>query len=413
MAAYPTISSLKTAEDFLRRLAGPRRRNAVRRRPPAGRAAGATHRRGRPHHRQPLLHPADGRLGRRDRRPAERADGAALAAVRGERRQADLGRRGRGRAPRRPGHAERIAHRPKRRCPAWPPSAKRLIDEHRRCHGRTDDLLVGLQLTHSGRFAGPNERGRYDPILLYHHPILDRKFRVPDGHPVLTDDEIARLVDDFVQAARRAQRVGFDFVDVKHCHGYLGHEFLSAVDRPGRYGGDFENRTRFLREVVAGVRAEAPGLAIGVRLSAVDWIPFRKGPDGRGEPEPFAGAYRHAFGGDGSGVGIDLTEPLRFLDLLASLDIRLAVHVGRQPVLQPAHPAAGPVPAVGRLPAAGRPAGRRRPADRRRGRDEAARAAAGGGRLGIFLLAGVVAERGPGGGADGRRRTSSGWGGWR
>ena len=75
--------------------------------------------------------------------------------------------------------------------------------------------------------------------------------------------------------------------------------------------------------MVAGVRAEAPGLGIGVRLSAVDWVPFRKGPDGRGEPEPFAGAYRHAFGGDGSGVGIDLTEPLRFLDLLASLDIRL------------------------------------------------------------------------------------------
>ncbi len=130
-------------------------------------------------------------------------------------------------------------------------------------------------------------------------------------------------MDAFVQAARRRQRAGFDFVDVKHCHGYLGHEFLSAVDRPGRYGGSFENRTRFLREVAAGVRAEAPGLAVGVRLSAVDWVPFRKGPDGRGEPEPFAGAYRHAFGGDGSGVGADLTEPLHFLDLLATLDIRL------------------------------------------------------------------------------------------
>ncbi len=198
-----------------------------------------------------------------------------------------------------------------------------LVEEHRRSHGRTDDLLVGLQLTHSGRFAGPHERGLYDPVLLYRHPLLDRKFHVPDDHPVLTDDEIAWIVDAFVQAARRAQRAGFDFIDVKHCHGYLGHEFLSAVDRPGRYGGDFENRTRFLREVTAGVRAEAPGLAVGVRLSAVDWVPFRKGPDGRGEPEPFAGAYRHAFGGDGSGVGADLTEPLHFLDLLATLDIRM------------------------------------------------------------------------------------------
>ena len=78
-----------------------------------------------------------------------------------------------------------------------------LIDEHRQCHGRTDDLLVGLQLTHSGRFAGPRERGRLEPIILYHHPILDRKFRVAAAHPLLTDDEISRLVDDFVRAARR------------------------------------------------------------------------------------------------------------------------------------------------------------------------------------------------------------------
>ena len=87
-----------------------------------------------------------------------------------------------------------------------------------------------------------------------------------------------RLIEDFVQAAKRAQRAGFAFVDVKHCHGYLGHEFLSSVDRPGRYGGSFENRTRFLREVAAGIRAEAPGLAIGVRVSAMDWLPFRPGP---------------------------------------------------------------------------------------------------------------------------------------
>ncbi len=68
----------------------------------------------------------------------------------------------------------------------------------------------------------------------------------------MTDGEIERVIADFVQAAKLAQRAGFDFVDVKHCHGYLGHEFLSAVDRPGPYGGSFENRTRFLRDVVAG-----------------------------------------------------------------------------------------------------------------------------------------------------------------
>jgi 2,4-dienoyl-CoA reductase-like NADH-dependent reductase (Old Yellow Enzyme family) len=211
-----------------------------------------------------------------------------------------------------------------------------LIDEHRRCHGRIDDLLVGLQLTHSGRFARPREHDRLEPVILYRHPILDRKFHVADDHSPLTDDEIARLVDDFVRAARRAQRAGFDFIDVKHCHGYLGHEFLSAVDRPGRYGGSFDNRTRFLREVIAGVRAEAPGLAVGVRLSAVDWIPFRAGTDGRGEPEPLAdGGYRYAFGGDGTGVGADLTEPRAFLNLLESLDIRLVCIAVGSPYYNP------------------------------------------------------------------------------
>ena len=79
---------------------------------------------------------------------------------------------------------------------------------------------------------------------------------------------------------------GFQFVDIKHCHGYLGHELLSAVDRPGRYGGSFENRTRFLREIVAGIRAAAPGLAIGVRVSAVDWVPYSARPgDGVGVPD--------------------------------------------------------------------------------------------------------------------------------
>ena len=70
---------------------------------------------------------------------------------------------------------------------------------------------------------------------------------------MLTDDELRELIDDFVSAAAAAaEKAGFSFVDVKHCHGYLGHELLSGVDRPGSFGGSFENRTRFLREIVAG-----------------------------------------------------------------------------------------------------------------------------------------------------------------
>jgi len=202
--------------------------------------------------------------------------------------------------------------------------------------GSTDDLLIGLQLTHSGRFARPNGTRGLEPKILYHHPLLDRKFGLPPDHPCMSDDDIARLVEDYVTAAELAHRAGFAFVDIKHCHGYLGHEFLSAVDRPGRYGGSLENRTRFLREIVAGIRARVPGLEIGVRVSAFDFIPFRAGADGIGEPEPFeGGTYRYAFGGDGTGVGIDLAEPRAWLDLLASLNVHLVCISGGSPYYTP------------------------------------------------------------------------------
>lgn len=222
----------------------------------------------------------------------------------------------------------------------WPDLARlreTLIAAHKDAFGpySADDLYIGLQLTHSGRFARPNSK-KLEPWILYHHPILDRKFGIPADYPVMTDDQIGRLIEDFAAAAARARRAGFHFVDVKHCHGYLGHEFLSAVDRPGRYGGNFENRTRFLREVVAAIRAAAPGLAIAVRLSAFDFVPFRPGPDGVGVPETWGeGPYRWAFGGDGTGVGIDLTEPRAFLDLLAQLGISLVCITAGSPYYVP------------------------------------------------------------------------------
>lgn len=189
---------------------------------------------------------------------------------------------------------------------------------------QTDDLYIGLQLTHSGRFCRPDADNKLRPKILYSHPLLNQKFGFPENYPVLTDGEIKEIIDKFVSAAVLVQKAGFHFVDVKHCHGYLGHEFLTAVDRPGKYGGSFGNRTRFLREVVEGIRTEAPGLEIGVRLSAYDFIPFQPGEDKTGEPVSWEGTYPYAFGGDGTGQGIDLTEPHRFLELLESLDIQLA-----------------------------------------------------------------------------------------
>lgn len=223
-----------------------------------------------------------------------------------------------------------------------------LVAEHE-AQWSSSDLLVGLQLTHSGRFSRPNGT-KLEPAILYHQPWLDRKFGIAADYPLMSDGDISRLIDDFAAAARLAQRAGFAFVDVKHCHGYLGHEFLSAVDRPGCYGGSFENRTRFLRETVAAIRAAAPNLLIGVRLSAFDFMPFRPGPDGVGAPDwPDGGAtlggrdagdphtphYPYAFGGDGTGLGIDLCEPCAFLDLLVELGIPMVCITGGSPYYCP------------------------------------------------------------------------------
>jgi 2,4-dienoyl-CoA reductase-like NADH-dependent reductase (Old Yellow Enzyme family) len=196
-----------------------------------------------------------------------------------------------------------------------------LVNAHREKFGTTDGLYVGIQLTHSGRFCRPNTKD-LEPRVAYRHPILDKKFHVDDDSYVLSDDEIDELIADFGKAAVLAQKAGFDFVDLKHCHGYLGHEFLSAFNREGKYGGSFENRTRFLRNLVATVRELAPGLDIGVRLSAMDWIPHKPAGEGNiGAPEDFDGDYPYAFGGDGTGVGYDLTEPKQFLDLMTELGI--------------------------------------------------------------------------------------------
>jgi 2,4-dienoyl-CoA reductase-like NADH-dependent reductase (Old Yellow Enzyme family) len=208
-----------------------------------------------------------------------------------------------------------------------------LVDAHRERHGRVDDLVVGLQLTHSGRFARPEGAPR--PRIAYRHPWLDARVGADDA-AVLDDGELDALVDAFVAAGVRAARLGFDFVDVKHCHGYLGHELLSAVDRPGPYGGDLTGRTRLLRRIVEGLRSEAPRLAVGVRLSIFDLAPFRPGPDGVGVCEVAEGeAYPWAFGGDGSGRGIDLAEPAALLELLRELGVRLVCTTAGSPYYVP------------------------------------------------------------------------------
>ena len=172
-----------------------------------------------------------------------------------------------------------------------------LISAHRERFG-TDadaDLYVGLQLTHSGRFSRPYTGNRPVPLTAGPNPVLDRRFS-SDVLRQLTDEEIDQLVDDFVRAATLAEIAGFQFVDVKHCHGYFAHELLGARTRPGRYGGTLTNRTRFLRQVVAGIRSSAPELEIGVRLSVFDTVPYSKNAYGLGAPQTSPSDYHCGFG---------------------------------------------------------------------------------------------------------------------
>jgi NADPH2 dehydrogenase len=188
---------------------------------------------------------------------------------------------------------------------------------------KPSEQFVGLQLTHSGRFSRPE--GPPAPLVAHRHPQLGIKYpHTADAHQ-LTDGELEGLGDNYVKAAKLAQNAGFDFVDVKTCHGYLLHELLAARGREGIYGGDFAGRTRLFERIVAGIRSECPGLHIGVRLSFADVIPFEKDPTtslGRGMSGKLP--YMHGFGVDQQDpTKFDLAEPLQLLKRYEELGIEL------------------------------------------------------------------------------------------
>jgi 2,4-dienoyl-CoA reductase-like NADH-dependent reductase (Old Yellow Enzyme family) len=99
-----------------------------------------------------------------------------------------------------------------------------------------------------------------------------------EGYPTpepLSIDEIRELVEAFRQSAKRAVDAGFQVIEIHGAHGYLLHSFLSPLSnqRTDEYGGSFENRTRFLREVVVAVREELPAeLPLFLRISCTDWM---------------------------------------------------------------------------------------------------------------------------------------------
>src|SRR5258705_11136704 len=103
-----------------------------------------------------------------------------------------------------------------------------LVAEHKLAAGSDAGLLVGLRLKHSGRDCKPNSHTRGEPKILHRHPILDRRLGLSADFPLLTDGEIGGIIEDFFRAGRLGAGSGFDFFDLRHCLGYLGHEFLGA-----------------------------------------------------------------------------------------------------------------------------------------------------------------------------------------
>ena len=220
-----------------------------------------------------------------------------------------------------------------------------LVAAHRERFGSNadGDLYIGLQLTHSGRYARPDVYDCPSPIAACPNPALDRRF--PGGVRVFEDAELDALVDDFVAAARLARDAGFRFVDLKACHGYLGHELLGARTRSGPYGGELAGRTHFMRRVVDAVRAHVSGLEIAVRLSVFDTVPYRKrAGDHVGEPEPaascgpgFPGLSVPGFGMLESDAHIDaaLDDARAVLRMLDGLGIRWISATAGSPYYNP------------------------------------------------------------------------------
>ncbi|MBI3462305.1 MAG: NADH:flavin oxidoreductase [Planctomycetes bacterium] len=202
---------------------------------------------------------------------------------------------------------------------------KRCRRAHREACGSDDDLVVGLQLTHSGRYCCQR------PLPAFHDPLLD-PLTIADkstgrpvdaGYPLLSDDGLKRLEDAYVAAARLAFSIGFDFVDLKQCHRYLLSELLAAKTRPGPYGGSFENRTRLVRGVIGRVRDEVPGAVVCSRINAYDGIPYRANSQTKvGEPAAFTLPFQSGFGTDERDpLREDLAEPRQLVGLLRQLGV--------------------------------------------------------------------------------------------
>ncbi len=147
---------------------------------------------------------------------------------------------------------------------------------------RYSDMPIAIQLAHAGRKASSNvpwegaqlktvEQGGWWPMA----PSATAYSATEPAPRAMTPADLERVREAFASAAVRAHRLGLDAIEIHAAHGYLLHEFLSPLsnERSDGYGGSLENRMRFPLEVFDAVRAAVPaGMAVGVRVSATDWV---------------------------------------------------------------------------------------------------------------------------------------------
>lgn len=162
--------------------------------------------------------------------------------------------------------------------------------------------IIIVQLTHSGRFSKPH--GTPEPIVAYRNSHWE-KGRENQPYTVATDEYLSTIPSAYARAAKLAEEVGFDGIDVKCCHGYLFNELLSAYDREGAYGGSFENRTRLYFDCIDAVKNSVTDAFVTTRFNACDCFPY---PYGYGVTE---------------NDEIDLTEAKKIISILRSKGVEL------------------------------------------------------------------------------------------
>lgn len=144
------------------------------------------------------------------------------------------------------------------------------------------DARLGIQIAHAGRKAPTDLPWRGGKSLSKQdengwETVSSSNLPFGNSYPPreLSKDEIENTLQQFVDTAKRAEYAGFDVIEIHAAHGYLLHQFLSPLSnkRQDEYGGNFENRSRFLIDVFRAIRAEInPNIAVGIRISATDWV---------------------------------------------------------------------------------------------------------------------------------------------